>query len=117
MFLQVLTNIYLLLIFLILTSCNSNSNSVVCELVIKNHRFEPDKIYVQSGRKVELRIQNLDDTVEEFESYDLKRERIIPAHGSIKIILSPLKVGSYKFFGEFHEETAQGLLIVEDIKN
>ena len=52
-------------------------------------------------------------TVEEFESFDLKREKIIPAKGKVIVIVGPLSSGEYSFFGEFHQETAQGKLIVK----
>lgn len=94
-------------------SCSVNNSSLVCTLVIRDHKFEPDKIYAKANTKIELIVKNLDDTIEEFESESLRREKIIPANSTVKIKLPPLKPGVYKFFGEFHEETAQGELIVE----
>lgn len=105
--------IYLLLVLLTLASWRSDSDSELCKLVIKDHKFEPSEIYVHANKRIELIIENLDDSVEEFESRDLKREKIIPAHSTVKIMFPPLKQGSYKFFGEFNEETAQGVIIVE----
>ncbi|WP_425363197.1 cupredoxin domain-containing protein [Candidatus Tisiphia endosymbiont of Hybos culiciformis] len=80
--------------------------------VIKNHRFDPDTITVPSGKKIRFIIHNQDNTVEEFESHDLHREKIIMPNDSINIILAPLAPGKYDFFGDFHQETAQGSLIV-----
>ncbi|MFU7500321.1 MAG: cupredoxin domain-containing protein [Candidatus Tisiphia sp.] len=80
--------------------------------VIKNHRFEPNIIRVESGKKIRFTIHNQDSTVEEFESHDLHREKIIMPNDSINIILAPLVPGKYDFFGDFHQETAQGSLIV-----
>lgn len=83
------------------------------EISIENHKFEPAVIKIPEGKKIRLIVHNKDKTVEEFESFDLKREKIIPGGSSIKIILARLKPGEYRFFGEFHEETAQGRIIVE----
>ncbi|CAK6888881.1 hypothetical protein DK2RH_05855 [Rickettsia helvetica] len=33
---------------------------------------------------------------------------------SINIILAPLNPGKYEFFGDFHQDTAQGFIIVND---
>ncbi|KJV57480.1 cupredoxin-like domain protein [Orientia chuto str. Dubai] len=104
---------YLIFVLLILGSWGLNSDVVVCKLAIKDHVFEPKEIHAQANKRIELIIENFDDSVEEFESKDLKREKIIPAHSTIKLMLPPLKPGRYKFFGEFHEETAQGVIIVE----
>jgi plastocyanin len=82
-------------------------------IIIKDNKFSPSEVKVESGKKIKLVIENHDNTVEEFESADLNREKIVPAGGSVNIVLAPLKPGLYKFFGDFHQETAQGSLIVE----
>ena len=62
---------------------------------------------------IKLNIQNLDKTVEEFESHSMKKEKVIPAGGKAVIFLGPLKPGSYEFIGEFNPKTAKGLVIAE----
>jgi hypothetical protein len=86
---------------------------VIVNISIKDHKFEPDYISLPTNHKIKLIINNLDNSAEEFESYDLKREKIIPSNKSSIIVLAPLKVGEYKFFGDFHPETAQGVINVE----
>ncbi len=83
------------------------------ELVIRNHVFEPSEIEAPSGQKIKLVVLNTDDTVEEFESFDLKREKIVPPGSKINIILAPLAPGKYEFFGDFHQETARGFINVK----
>ncbi|MEO5374027.1 MAG: cupredoxin domain-containing protein [Alphaproteobacteria bacterium] len=83
------------------------------DLVIKDHRFSPDRIEVQSGTKVILSIHNQDATAEEFESDELKREKVIPAGKTVKVTVGPLKPGEYPFKGEFHEDTARGVIVVK----
>ena len=83
------------------------------ELVISNHRFEPAEITVPAGKKVKLLVDNRDSTPEEFESYELSREKIIPGGKQAVIYIGPLKPGKYPFFGEFHEDTAKGVVIAE----
>lgn len=80
-------------------------------LNIKNHIFDPALVEVPAGEKITLHIINHDNSVEEFESHSLKREKIIPANGSIKISIGPLKEGNYPFVGEFHEATAKGTIV------
>lgn len=87
---------------------------VEADLIIKDHKFEPEILELPAGKKIRITIYNQDDTIEEFESIELKREKIILAHSQARIILAPLKPGEYKFFGEFHEETAQGKIIVKE---
>jgi hypothetical protein len=82
-------------------------------LVIREHRFTPAELTVPAGRKLRLVVQNEDPTPEEFESYDLNREKVVPGHGRIVVFVGPLKPGRYEFFGEFNMATARGWLVAE----
>ena len=82
-------------------------------LTIKDHRFEPAQLEVPAGKKLKLVVKNLDATPEEFESHDLKREKVIAGKGQATILIGPLKPGAYKFVGEYHENTAQGQIIAK----
>ncbi|GMU47021.1 MAG: cupredoxin domain-containing protein [Pseudomonadales bacterium] len=83
------------------------------KLVIKDHKFVPAEVRIPAATKVMLVIENQDPTPEEFESHDLHREKVIAGNRTAKIPVGPLKPGSYKFFGEFNQDTAQGVLIAE----
>jgi len=83
-------------------------------LIIKDHKFIPDILEIPANKKIKLIVHNQDDEVEEFESFDLRREKLIPAKGKIKVNIGPLEPGEYKFFGEFHMQTAQGKIIVKE---
>jgi Cupredoxin-like domain len=83
-------------------------------IVIKNHRFEPSEIEVPAGRKIKLIVVNEDATPEEFESVGLKIERVIQGGRTAEFLVNPLrKDRNYIFFGEFHQDTAKGRLIVK----
>ena len=82
-------------------------------LVIKDHKFSPAELKVPANTKVKLIIDNQDATPEEFESKELKREKVIPGRSKGVVMIGPLKPGRYAFFGEFHEKTARGAVIAE----
>lgn len=83
-------------------------------IVIKNHRFEPSEIEVPAGRKIKLIVVNEDPTPEEFESVGLKIERVIQGGRTAEFLVNALrKDRNYTFFGEFHQDTAKGRLIVK----
>ncbi len=85
------------------------------EITIKDHKFIPDVIETNTDSVIKLKITNLDKTIEEFESFDLKREKIIVGNGgTATITIGPLTPGEYVFFGEFNQKTAQGKLIVKN---
>ncbi len=82
-------------------------------LVFRNHRFEPARIDVPAHTKFKLMVKNTDDTADEFESTDLNREKLVAPGQTITVFLGPLDPGEYKFFGDFHQDTAQGVLIAK----
>jgi high-affinity iron transporter len=82
-------------------------------LVFHNHRFEPDRIQVPANVKFQLHVKNTDDTADEFESVDLNREKLVAPGQTITVFLGPLPPGEYKFFGDFHQDTAQGVLVAK----
>lgn len=81
-------------------------------LVIREHKFEPAELTVPAGQKIKLLVENQDATPEEFESNELNREKVVTGKGTITVFLGPLDAGRYPFFGDFHQETAQGVLVV-----
>ncbi|MDF1588445.1 MAG: cupredoxin domain-containing protein [Gammaproteobacteria bacterium] len=99
---------------LILSSISLTLNAApLFEINIQNHLFYPDELVIPADTKVKLVINNKDDSAEEFESYELNREKVIPGHSSGVIFIGPLPAGSYPFFGEFFPKTAQGKIIVK----
>ena len=79
-------------------------------LTIRNHQFVPAQLAVPAGKKIKLVISNADSTPEEFESYTLNREKVIPGNSKASVYLGPLEPGKYEFIGEFHEATARGVI-------
>jgi hypothetical protein len=82
-------------------------------LVFRQHRFVPDRIQVPAHVKFQLKVQNTDDSSDEFESVDLNREKLVAPGQTITVFLGPLDPGEYKFFGDFHQDTAQGVLVAK----
>ncbi|WP_087469004.1 cupredoxin domain-containing protein [Cellvibrio sp. PSBB006] len=86
----------------------------VFTLEIRDHLFYPSLLVIPAGTKVKLIVLNRDTTPEEFESYELNREKVIMGGAKATIFIGPLAPGDYPFFGEFNPKTAQGLIRAED---
>ena len=82
-------------------------------VVIRDHRFVPAEPVVPANVKFKLIVFNEDATPEEFESHELNREKVVTGHATIPVYISPLKPGRYPFFGDFHNDTAQGALLAK----
>lgn len=80
---------------------------------IKDHRFDPEQVEVPAGQRVKIVFRNLDPTPEEFESDDIGFEKIVMGNMQTTVYVGPLDPGTYKFFGEFHLDTAQGVILAK----
>jgi len=100
--------------FLVCLCCQPlHAATPVVMLEIKDHLFFPSEIEIPANTKVKLLINNLDPTAEEFESYELNREKVIGGNRKAVIFIGPLPSGIYPFFGEFYPKTAQGKVLVK----
>lgn len=82
-------------------------------LTLKNHRFTPSEIKVPAHKRIKITVINEDATPEEFDSHDLKVEKVVPGKSKGIVRFGPLKPGRYRFEGEYHDETAKGVVIAE----
>ena len=82
-------------------------------LVIRDHRFFPAEIRIPAEKKIRLLLDNQDATAEEFESHELNREKVVPGKSKLPVFIGPLAPGRYPFYGDFHQQTATGVIIAE----
>jgi len=82
-------------------------------ITIENNRFQPDEVKVAAGAPFVLVITNKDKSPEEFESKELRIEKIVPAGKTVKLKVPALKPGTYGFLGEYHEKTAKGRIVAQ----
>lgn len=82
-------------------------------VTIENNRFVPSEVKVKAGKPFVLVVTNKDAKPEEFESKELRIEKVIPAGKTASIRVRALKPGTYPFFGEFNPKTAQGQIVAE----
>ena len=83
------------------------------ELVLKDHKFTPAELIVPPDTKVKITVKNQDETVAEFESTDLNREKVVSGNKEVIIYVGPLDEGTYAFFDEFHKDTAKGKIVAK----
>ncbi len=83
------------------------------ELVIEDGRFQPEVVEVKAGQRFKLVITNKGPGPEEFESRELRKEKVLAPGVTRSLVFAPLKPGEYRFFGEFHPDTAQGRIIAK----
>lgn len=82
-------------------------------ITVRDGRFGPNEVAVPAGRNFVLIVDNVGDAIEEFESYDLNREKVIAPKSRATIPIGPLKAGRYEFFNEFSKQVPPGTIRAE----
>jgi hypothetical protein len=83
------------------------------KLVAKDGKFEPAVLEVPAGKRFRVEIANENRKAIEFESKDLKQEKVIAPGAKATVTINALKPGEYKFFDEFNEATGQGRIVAK----
>jgi hypothetical protein len=90
-----------------------SAQSAAVQISIKDHRFQPAQISAPANQPIAIHVKNLDSTPAEFESVTLRVEKVVPGNGEATVNVRALAPGSYKFFDDFHKDTANGVLVVK----
>ena len=81
-------------------------------ITIRDRQFVPAEITVPAGAKIELQIRNEQTTAAEFESHQMRREKVIPPGGTVSLYIGPLNPGRYEFFDDFNPKN-RGVVVVK----
>lgn len=104
--------LFISFVLLVIASYNALAERQEFTVILKSHLFYPAEMTIPSNKKIKLVIDNQDDSIEEFDSFSLNREKVLfPKRKSI-IYIGPLTPGRYDFFGEYHPSSARGVIIV-----
>jgi hypothetical protein len=80
-------------------------------LTLSQHRFTPVELRVPAGQAFYVTVKNLDDSADEFEMHAPAIEKVILPGSEGKVRIRPLGPGRFPFMGDFHSDTAQGVII------
>lgn len=83
------------------------------QLVARDGKFFPAELVAPQGRKIRIEISNEGKDPVEFESMELRKEKVLAPNSKSVVVIVAQQPGSYKFFDEFHPKTGQGVLVVK----
>ena len=86
---------------------------LVLKLSAKDGKFEPLKLEVPAGKRFKIEISNDGKGPMEFESKDLKQEKVLAAGAKSSVVINALKPGTYVFFDEYHPEAPKGQIVAK----
>ena len=72
----------------------------------------PTRIEVPAKTRFKLELKNSGKTAAEFESNEMKKEKVLAPGTTSSLIIRTLDPGEYKFFDDFHQQ-AKGVLVAK----
>jgi len=100
-----------LLLTALLATAAFAEDAPLFKLVARDGKFEPETLEVPAGKRIRIEVANQNAKAIEFESKDLKQEKVIAPGKTAVVTLNALKPGEYKYFDEFQQSTGQGRIV------
>jgi Cupredoxin-like domain len=83
------------------------------QLELNDGKLNPVRIEVPAGQKIKIEVHNIGKSPVEFESVQLRKEKVLAPGASSFVVIAPMQPGEYKFFDDFHMNTAQGVIVAK----
>lgn len=82
------------------------------KLEMNDGKLNPARIEVPAGKRVKIEVRNTGKGAAEFESVQLRKEKVLAPGADSFVVIAPLDPGEYKFFDDFHQQ-AQGVIVAK----
>lgn len=79
----------------------------------RDGRLLPATLAVPAGVRFKIVIKNEGREAIEFESLQLRKEKVLAPGAQSFLVIAPLKPGAYDYFDEFHSATARGRIVAK----
>ncbi|OBU27298.1 cupredoxin domain-containing protein [Photobacterium kishitanii] len=83
-------------------------------LQIKNGDLIPAVLEVPTKKIIRIKISNIGNQPAEFESTQLRKEKVLAPGASSVVVIAPLRQGTYTFFDDFHLDHPKGKIIAKE---
>lgn len=89
------------------------SDLLTFKLEMKDGKFIPPRIEVPAGQRIKIEVHNTGTSAAEFESVELRKEKVLAPGAQSFVVIAPLRPGEYKFFDDFHLNMPQGVIVAK----
>ena len=108
------TSYIVLFLLLALPFYASAAEKFTVELTINNGVFTPQVLNVPTKKIIRIKLSNIGDQPAEFESIQLRKEKVLAPGASSVVVIAPLRKGTYTFFDDFHLDLPKGKIVVTE---
>lgn len=95
------------------SACALAAEDPVFRIEFRDGEVTPREIVVPAGTRIKLDLHNLGETPAEFESLELRKEKVLAPKSSSSLIIRTLAPGRYDFFDDFHPGSPPAVLIAK----
>lgn len=106
-------NAIVALAFLFVPAKAGAADLLTYTVVAKDGRLAPNTLNVPASVRFKIVVRNQGRDAIEFESRQLRKEKVLAPGAESFVVIAPLNPGEYDFFDEFHPETGRGRIIVK----
>ncbi|HQS58778.1 MAG: iron transporter [Gallionellales bacterium 35-53-114] len=100
-------------IFLFIPMQVSAAELLTLTVAARDGKLIPDTLNIPAGVRFKIVLRNEGRDAIEFESLQLRKEKVLSPGAESFVVIAPLKPGEYDFFDEFHPDTGRGRIIVK----
>ncbi|KZC34827.1 iron transporter [Rhodanobacter sp. FW510-R12] len=99
-------------------ACLFASTSAAAELpaytlVAKDGRLTPAVLDVPAQTRFKIIVRNDGSEPIEFESLQLRKEKVLAPGAQSFVVIAPLRPGEYEFFDDFHPDSGRGRIVAK----
>ncbi len=89
------------------------ADTAALAIKVEGGRFSPAQLEVSANQPFKVLVTSAEKTPIEFESFELRRERVVKPGETITVNMPALSPGTYKFFDDFHHDTPEGAIVAK----
>lgn len=93
-------------------AARADDAAFTAKLEMTDGKLNPARIEVPAGKRIRIEVSNTGKGAAEFESVELRKEKVLAPGASSVVVIAPQQPGEYKFFDDFHQ-SARGVLVVK----
>ena len=79
----------------------------------KDGSVSPARLEVPANRRIVLELSNVGETPAEFESLELRQEKVLAPGATSSLVIRTLDPGEYDFFDDFHPGSPAAVLVAK----
>jgi hypothetical protein len=83
------------------------------KIEFKDGTVNPSRLEVPANRRIVLELSNIGETPAEFESLELRKEKVLAPGSSSSLVIRTLDPGEYNFFDDFHPGSPPAVIVAK----